>query len=184
MTSFNHYALGAVADWLHRSVAGLAPAAPGYRRLEVQPRPGGGLTHARARHRTPYGMAEAGWAIADGQITVDVVVPPGVTAGVTLPGGDTTIEVGSGAHRWVYPYQIPEPVRPPLTLDSTFIDLADDPATWARVRDAIRKRAPELASSMDSGQGGRSMTLRQMLSIIPNSTSAEREIEAALAGKG
>ena len=31
MTSFNHYALGAVADWLHRRVAGLAPAAPGYR---------------------------------------------------------------------------------------------------------------------------------------------------------
>ena len=29
MTSFNHYALGAVADWLHRVVAGLAPAAPG-----------------------------------------------------------------------------------------------------------------------------------------------------------
>ena len=127
---------------------------------------------------------EAGWAIADGQITVDVVVPPGVTAGVTLPGRDAVIEVGPGAHRWVYPYQIPEPVRPPLTLDSTFVDLADDPATMARVTAAIRKRAPELASGMDSGQGPSGMTLRQMLSIIPNSSSVEREIEAALAGKG
>jgi hypothetical protein len=113
------------------------------------------------------------------------VVPPGVKAGVTLPGGDAVaIEVGPGAHRWVYPYQIPEPVRLPLTLDSTFVDMADDPATWARVRAAIRKRAPELASSMEAGQGSRAMTLRQLLSIIPNSTSAEREIEAALAGKG
>ena len=42
MTSFNHYALGAVADWLHRVVAGLAPAAPGYRRILVRPVPGGG----------------------------------------------------------------------------------------------------------------------------------------------
>ena len=42
MTSFNHYALGAVADWLHRTVAGLAPAAPGYRRLEMQPTPAAG----------------------------------------------------------------------------------------------------------------------------------------------
>jgi len=184
MTSFNHYALGAVADWLHRTVAGLAPAAPGYRRLEVQPHPGGGLTHAHARHRTPYGIAEAGWAIADGQITVDVVVPPSTTAGVTLPGNDAVIDVGSGAHRWVYAYQIPATPRAPLTLDSTVIDLADDPATWERVRAAIRKRAPELASSMDAGQSSGSMTLRQMLSIIPNSTSAEREIEAALAGKG
>jgi alpha-L-rhamnosidase len=57
MTSFNHYALGAVADWLHRTIAGLAPAEPGYRQLAIEPRPGGGLTHASARHRTPYGIA-------------------------------------------------------------------------------------------------------------------------------
>ena len=43
MTSFNHYAFGAVADWLHRTVAGLAPAEPGYRRIEIRPRIGGGL---------------------------------------------------------------------------------------------------------------------------------------------
>ncbi|WP_327010277.1 glycoside hydrolase family 78 protein [Dactylosporangium sp. NBC_01737] len=55
MTSFNHYALGAVADWLHRTVAGLAPGAPGYRGVTVRPRPGGGLTHAAATHDSPYG---------------------------------------------------------------------------------------------------------------------------------
>src|SRR5918996_5119946 len=58
MTSFNHYAFGAIADWLHRVVAGLAPAAPGYRELEVRPVPGRGLTRASARHRTPYGEAK------------------------------------------------------------------------------------------------------------------------------
>ena len=46
MTSFNHYALGAVADCLHRTVAGLAPAEPGYRRIEFRPCPGGGLTYS------------------------------------------------------------------------------------------------------------------------------------------
>ena len=45
MTSFNHYAVGAVADWLQRTGGGLAPVEPGYRRLEIRPRPGGGLTH-------------------------------------------------------------------------------------------------------------------------------------------
>ena len=69
MTSFNHYALGAVADWLHRTVAGLAPAAPGYRRIEIRPVPGGDLTYARARHRTPYGFAECSWKIEAGQMT-------------------------------------------------------------------------------------------------------------------
>ena len=61
MTSFNHYALGAVADWLHRVVAGLAPAEPGYRRILVRPVPGGGLTSAAARHETPYGEAAVAW---------------------------------------------------------------------------------------------------------------------------
>src|SRR5205823_4185399 len=56
MTSFNHYAFGAVADWMHRVVGGLAPA-PGYRRLMVAPRPGGKLSAARTTHLTPYGRA-------------------------------------------------------------------------------------------------------------------------------
>jgi alpha-L-rhamnosidase len=105
MTSFNHYALGAVADWLHRTVAGLAPAEPGYQRLAIQPHPGGGLTHAHARLRTPYGLAECGWTIRDGQIEVTAVVPPNTTASVTLPGSDgPAIEVGAGTYRWSYPY--------------------------------------------------------------------------------
>src|SRR5947209_3570471 len=83
MTSFNHYALGAVADWLHRTVGGLAPAAPGYRHLTVRPCPGDGLTYACARHITPYGLAECAWTIEGGQIEVVVVVAPNTTASVT-----------------------------------------------------------------------------------------------------
>src|SRR5207302_34054 len=52
MTSFNHYALGAVADWMHRTIAGLAPAAPGYREITIKPVPDAALTHASARHET------------------------------------------------------------------------------------------------------------------------------------
>ena len=66
MTSFNHYALGAVADWMHRSIAGLAPADLAYRKLLVRPLPGGGLTWAAARHETPYGEAAVRWE-RDGQ---------------------------------------------------------------------------------------------------------------------
>jgi alpha-L-rhamnosidase len=103
MTSFNHYAFGAVADWQHRAVGGLAPAAPGYHRLEIRPGPGGGLTNARARHRTPYGLAECAWRIEAGQIAVEVVIPPNATAQVTLPlSGAEPVDVGSGTHRWSY----------------------------------------------------------------------------------
>jgi alpha-L-rhamnosidase len=102
MTSFNHYALGAVADWLHRTVAGLAPAEPGYRRLEIKPRIGGGLTHAWARLDTPYGRAEAGWRLLAEAIEIEAVVPPNTVATVTLPDpGREPFEVGSGTHSWL-----------------------------------------------------------------------------------
>ncbi|HXR65351.1 MAG TPA: family 78 glycoside hydrolase catalytic domain, partial [Ktedonobacteraceae bacterium] len=109
MTSFNHYAFGAVADWLHRVVAGLAPAAPGYRRLTIQPHPGGNLTRARATLHTPYGLAESAWVIKQGEITLTVIIPPNTTASVMLPGsGGKAIEVGSGTYSWSSPYVFSE----------------------------------------------------------------------------
>jgi alpha-L-rhamnosidase len=99
MTSFNHYALGAVADWMHRSLAGLAPAAPGYRKLLVRPRPGGGLDWAQARHETPYGIAAVRWDLAGPKFTLQVTVPAGCSGTVVLPDAEGSAhEVGSGTH--------------------------------------------------------------------------------------
>lgn len=97
MTSFNHYALGSVADWMHRVIAGLEPTSPGYRTIRFAPRPGGGLTSASAVHETPYGRAAIAWTLTDGVLRVEVEVPTGVVARVELPGG-TTREVRSGVH--------------------------------------------------------------------------------------
>ena len=99
MNSFNHYAFGAVAAWLHRTVAGLNPGEPGYRSIVIRPRPGPGLDHARAWLDTPYGRAESGWErIGDG-LRVHAVVPPGTTARIELPDGTTTV-AGVGRHAW------------------------------------------------------------------------------------
>ncbi len=62
MTSLNHYALGAVADWLHRVVGGIEPLEPGYRRCRIAPQPGGGLSWARTAHDTVRGRIEVAWA--------------------------------------------------------------------------------------------------------------------------
>ncbi|OIJ64303.1 alpha-L-rhamnosidase [Streptomyces mangrovisoli] len=98
MTSFNHYALGAVADWLHRVVGGIAPAAPGSRALTFRPRPGGGITWARTRHETPYGTAALAWELtADGRLVATVTVPPGCTGTVELPGR-APLTLAAGEH--------------------------------------------------------------------------------------
>jgi alpha-L-rhamnosidase len=100
MTSFNHYALGAVVDWLYTTVAGLRAAEPGYSRLLLQPTPGPGLEHAKASLDTPYGLAECGWKIDGERMLIDALVPEGVTADVVLPDGATRT-VGPGSHSFV-----------------------------------------------------------------------------------
>ncbi|WP_426511853.1 family 78 glycoside hydrolase catalytic domain [Dactylosporangium sp. McL0621] len=115
MTSFNHYAFGAVADWLHRTVAGLAPAAPAYRRILVRPRPGGGLEHAEAVHDSPYGRIRVGWQRANGRLNVHVSVPPGVTARVELPApGWAPVEAGPGIHEYTCDFRAPTDDPPPV----------------------------------------------------------------------
>jgi alpha-L-rhamnosidase len=99
MTSFNHYALGAVADFMHRTIAGLAPALPGYRRLRLAPRPWAGLTSATAELDTPYGRASVAWTRTGDTLTVIATIPPGTTAELDLPiTGPVPAEVGAGTH--------------------------------------------------------------------------------------
>ncbi|KQR39354.1 alpha-L-rhamnosidase [Microbacterium sp. Leaf159] len=127
MTSFNHYALGSVVDWVHRRVAGLAPSAPGYRRISIRPIPPRALTHATARHLTPYGEAAVSWRRLDDGLVLEATVPVGAVADVELPWGGGEFTVGHGQHSW----RIVEPqaAQAPIT---TVRQLMDDPVAWAR----------------------------------------------------
>jgi alpha-L-rhamnosidase len=100
--SLNHYSKGAVATFLHRYVAGLRPAQPGYRAFEVRPRPGGGISWARARHISPFGPIEVSWRLKGRSLELDLLVPPGTTATVILPGQPPR-SAGPGRHHWAVP---------------------------------------------------------------------------------
>jgi alpha-L-rhamnosidase len=108
MTSFNHYALGAVCDWLVGVVAGLRPASPGYERVRVAPMPGVGLDWARASLDTRHGRVECGWARQGSEIRVHLSVPSHVEAEVSLPGHDQILVTG-GKHQFSY---LERPVTP------------------------------------------------------------------------
>jgi alpha-L-rhamnosidase len=149
MTSFNHYALGAIADWLHRVVAGLGPAEPGYRRLVVAPHPLPGFDHAEATHRTPYGTATVGWRrLPGGQVEVHASVPPNTRAEVRLPGRDDRPTVGSGEHRWTVADPTPAPVRPPLGADPALATVVDDPEAYAALLDVLSDLHPDVAEDV------------------------------------
>jgi alpha-L-rhamnosidase len=132
MNSFNHYAYGAIGEWLYRVVAGLDLDAekPGYKHVLVRPQPGGGLTRARASHQSMYGPVSSGWEIKDGRFRLDIEIPPNTTATVRLPnakipdvtesggpadkaagvaravqdGPSVQLEAGSGRYSFSYPW--------------------------------------------------------------------------------
>ena len=103
MTSFNHYALGGVADWMQRVIGGVAPAEAGYRRLRLRAgtRPWGHLGEQLAAHAVRV-AASCEWRLDGAEMTVEVTVPPNTSGTVVLPGAATSHEVGSGRHRWTY----------------------------------------------------------------------------------
>jgi len=131
MNSFNHYAYGAIGDWMYRVMAGLETdeAAPGYKHVLVQPRPGGGFTSVKASHETSYGRVSSSWTLEGDRFVLAVAIPPNTRASVRLPGarladvtesgrplagangiagqrqdGDVVrVEVGSGEYRFAYP---------------------------------------------------------------------------------
>jgi len=100
MTSFNHYALGAVATWMHESLAGISAAEPGYRRIRFAPVFAEQLDWAAARVVTASGDASIRWERAGASVTVDLEVPRDSSAVLCVPGrGDR--ELGPGHHRIV-----------------------------------------------------------------------------------
>ncbi|MEW6127540.1 MAG: glycoside hydrolase family 78 protein [Acidobacteriota bacterium] len=131
MNSFNHYAYGAIGEWMYRVMAGIEidPTMPGYKHTLIQPQPGGNFTNVKASHQTMYGKVSSAWTLKDGQFELGVEVPANTRATVRLPkaqlanlkesgqaigkgngitdirqdGESVVIEVGSGQYRFAYP---------------------------------------------------------------------------------
>jgi alpha-L-rhamnosidase len=102
MNSFNHYAYGAIGQWMYERVAGLAPdpAHPGYKHFFVRPLIVRQLDSARAELETPYGKAASGWVKRNGKVAISVVVPPNTTATVVFPDSRKAETVGAGSHHF------------------------------------------------------------------------------------
>ncbi|MCL2639748.1 MAG: hypothetical protein FWD53_02780, partial [Phycisphaerales bacterium] len=101
MNSFNHYAYGAVGDWLYQVVAGIDidPLNPGYQHIILRPRPlaNGPLTWAKAGLDTIRGRIESGWKLAkNGQLRYEVLIPANTVATVYVPTSDANAVTESG----------------------------------------------------------------------------------------
>jgi alpha-L-rhamnosidase len=112
MLSFNHYAYGAVIDWVYRHVGGIAidSSDPGYRSAILAPRPAQGIDWARAAVDSPFGRVSLEWRVADNKMVGTATLPPGTTASFLPPrrpssvarvdgqSVDAAAELGPGRH--------------------------------------------------------------------------------------
>ena len=85
MNSFNHYAYGAIGDWMYRVIAGLSEEEPGYKKIKIMPHIGGGLTSARADLQTYYGIATSAWELQNNHLTLITEIPANTTATIFIP---------------------------------------------------------------------------------------------------
>ncbi|HEU5015093.1 MAG TPA: glycoside hydrolase family 78 protein [Roseiflexaceae bacterium] len=90
MNSFNHYAYGAIGEWMYAVVAGIDadPEQPGYRHIIMRPQPGGGLTNVAADIESVYGRVGSAWQLRDGAFTWQITVPANASATVYVPAAD------------------------------------------------------------------------------------------------
>ncbi|WP_432709739.1 alpha-L-rhamnosidase C-terminal domain-containing protein [Pedobacter sp.] len=131
MNSFNHYAYGAIGEWMYKNIAGIKAddSAPGYQHFYVAPLPGGKLSNAAASFESPYGKIASKWEIGDGVFTLSVTIPANTSATVTLPGAanqsirldgkslpgsvenkqdgnNVVLKLGSGTYSFAYHYTL------------------------------------------------------------------------------
>ena len=87
MNSFNHYAYGAIGDWMYRTIAGIDTydEGPGYKQIIIKPHPGGNLTYANAALETNYGKVSSHWKKDNDHLEMDVEIPANTTARIYIP---------------------------------------------------------------------------------------------------
>ena len=102
MNSLNHYAYGAVGQWMYERIAGLSPdpKKPGYKHFYVRPLIAEQLDWAKAELQTAYGLASSGWKKESGKLVLDVVVPPNTTATIEFPNDRETETVVAGTYHY------------------------------------------------------------------------------------
>jgi alpha-L-rhamnosidase len=205
MNSFNHYAYGAIGQWLYEHVAGISPASPGFKKIKISPTPGGGLSHARAIINSVHGRIESSWEFEGDRFTLDVEIPANSSALVVLPdavagkiggspedpesnpgirdimqdGSDVLVNVGSGKYSFTY---VSEALAARAAIEESNGMQVFSPQsaigellTVKESRDIVYRHLPELVSSPWLSQV-MGFTLDQAMYTLPDKFRVSEEV--------
>ena len=99
MNSFNHYAYGAIGNWLYNEVGGLAldSEKAGYKNIVFAPKMSERLSSASVFHDTPYGRAQSKWKVENGVMEWFITIPPNASGRVVIPAEKPEFATFDGA---------------------------------------------------------------------------------------
>ncbi|HPQ47226.1 MAG TPA: alpha-L-rhamnosidase C-terminal domain-containing protein, partial [Clostridia bacterium] len=104
MNSFNHYAYGAIGDWIYKYILGITAIEPGYSEIGIAPIPIEGIDHAKGHYDSIHGRISVDWQILEGRFLMDVEIPANCKSRIVLPGNSREVSVGSGAYHFEEQY--------------------------------------------------------------------------------
>lgn len=107
MNSFNHYAYGAIGEWMYHVILGIntgtEPGETGYKKIILTPTYGGSLTFAKGSYESAYGRISSAWELKDNSFLYECSIPANTTAVLYLPGETESRELMSGTYRFSVP---------------------------------------------------------------------------------
>lgn len=161
LNSMNHYANGAIGDWMYRKVGGINQLEPGYHRFYIRPMFVRGIEEAETRLETPYGQIISYWSCKNKRIQVRVTVPANTTALLYLPEKEGVLTAGSGVH--CYEYETKTSLKElRYSLDSTLGEILEEPLGL----EMMRQMVPELLAN-PMIEYAKQMTLSEGISSAP-----------------
>ena len=156
LNSMNHYANGAIGDWMYRKIGGINQIEAGYHRFYIRPMFVQGIEEARTELESPYGTIVSHWSCRKGKIRVEVQIPANTTAVLYLPEKEDALELGSGTYS--YEYETATCLRElKFTMDSKLGEILAEPLGMEMmeqmVPDLVHNPMIEYAKRMTLSEG-------------------------------
>lgn len=161
LNSMNHYANGAIGDWMYRKIGGINQIEAGYHRFYIRPMFVRGIEEAQTELESPYGTIVSHWSCRGGKIHVDVQIPANTSAVLYLPEKEEVLELGSGNYSYEYDTDTCL-AEQKYTLDSTLGDILAEPLGL----ELMEQMVPELVHNPMIEYAKR-MTLAEGISSAP-----------------
>lgn len=179
MNSLNHYAFGAIVEYLYRDVAGLKALEPGFKKARITPLLNQTLRYMKMSYESVYGTYRSEWEIRkSGKVHVEIQVPFGCSAVIDLPfyKGEA-IAVDSGTYE--YEYEPTKDFRCLYTKKTLFKDMVKNP----KALEIIHRISPLLHHFLESGDEEflhESLTTLQGMSFLGFSETEIRNLTKEL----